>query len=136
MPTIYNFSAEAIQSYIFHSNELKDMVAASEQLEQLCGPLLEKVLKALDLEPKAFLRKAGGAFIVALPDREIAKRLRDLWSFVLRQRFPGLQFSHYIQEYTHIIEALNKPPTPPAQSVSCPVLPLAGPLVARSPRWV
>lgn len=136
MPVIYNFSAEAIQSYIFQSSELKDMVAASEQLEQLCGPLLDEVLQVLGISPKPedFLRKAGSAFIVALPNSETAKRLRDLWSFLLRRRFPGLQFSQYIQERTHIIEALDPPKTPPVHSVFCPPLPIPGPLVARSPR--
>ncbi|MCP4702366.1 MAG: hypothetical protein GY862_36720, partial [Gammaproteobacteria bacterium] len=136
MPVVYSFSAKSIQDYIFHSNQLKDMVAASEQIEQLCKPVLEGVLKALGLESKKpkFIRRAGGAFIIVLDDPADAKKLRDVWSFVVRRRFPGLLFNQFIKKYSQAADVLKDRNPPAVYSGLCPVFPIAGPLVARTPR--
>lgn len=141
MPVIYSFEAKSIQTYILDSNKLRDMVAASEQIEDITADngLLDKVLKALNLHNIKFSRKAGGAFIAILDKLEDAKKLRDLWSFTIRYSLPGLEFVQGLQEYNSDTEILSAEKKVSEQKLAdrnrlFPTLPIAGPLIARSPR--
>jgi hypothetical protein len=141
MPVIYTFEAKSIQPYIFESSKLRDMVGASEQIENLTitHGLLDKVLQALNLQSIKFSRKAGGAFIAILDTQELAKKLRDLWTFTIRYSLPGLEFVQGLQEYQTDAEILTAESQTYAQKLAdrnrlYPVFPIAGPLVARCPR--
>ena len=43
---IYGASIQGIQSFIFQTNELKDIVGASELVENICTSLFEKKIQA------------------------------------------------------------------------------------------
>ncbi|HEC85131.1 MAG: hypothetical protein DRR08_08425 [Candidatus Parabeggiatoa sp. nov. 2] len=139
MPVIYTFEAKSIQSYILDSSQLRDMVGASEQIENLTRRLLDKVLQALNLEKGKdiqFSRRAGGAFIAILNTLSEAKKLRDLWTFTVRYCLPGLEFVQGLTEDTDILVALKAANQQKStdQNRLFPVFPIAGPLVARGPR--
>ncbi|MDY6993839.1 MAG: hypothetical protein SVR94_14725 [Pseudomonadota bacterium] len=137
MPTLYTFEAKSIQNYILDSSKLKDMIGASEQIENLCtdGGLLDDVLKVLNLEGQ-FFRRAGGAFAVQFEQEEEAKRFQSFWSYCVRQQLPGLSFIQNIQPYVHnneikeAIKQLNRNNEQRRNQLAAD-FPLAGPLVAR-----
>lgn len=138
MPIIYTFEAKSIQRYIIDSSQLREMVDASEQIENLTRGLLDKVLQALNLkegEDIQFSRRTGGAIIAILNTLDSAKKLRDLWTFLVRSTLPGLEFTQGLQEDTDILAALNA--ANQQQSLDqyrlFPDFPIAGPLVAREP---
>ncbi len=137
MPVIYSFEAKSIQSYILESSKLRDMVGASEQIEDITAGLLDQVLNALNLQNEIqFSRKAGGAFIAILNNLKQAQDLRDLWTFTIRYSLPGLEFVQGLHEDKNILEAEKTASDQKRADRNrlFPVFPIAGPLVARSPR--
>ena len=101
----YLFEAHTIQKYVMQGGKLAEMVGASELLEQLTGVSgpLDDVLKELDLkEGKAkdyeFSRRGGGAFFILFADKEKANKVLTLWSLIVPQFAPGLEWSHAITE--------------------------------------
>jgi len=138
MPTIYNFEAKSIQNYILDSSKLKDMIGASEQIESLCCDegLLDQVLKSLDNQVK-FVRKAGGAFTIIFSKHDDAKRFQAVWTFCVQQAFPGLNFVQGIgkdKDWREAIEFADKAFKQDDHNHLLLTYPLAGSLVARSPR--
>lgn len=140
----YLFEAKSIQSYILDSGRLADMVGASELVDALCDDILDTTLGALGLTESAetglaniaFSRKAGGAFYALLSSKETAEKLCEVWSLVVSQVAPGLEFVNAISSGTTQHEAiknglkrLNELRNAPAA-----LLPEAGPLVGRSQR--
>jgi len=140
MPTIYNFEAKSIQNYILDSSKLKDMIGASEQIEYMCcdNGLLDEVLYSLDLFTKVqFARRAGGAFIAIFANLADAKRFQAVWTFWVQQALPGLGFAQGIGTDASLkiaIKMAQQALFEDKHNVFFSTLPLAGPLVARSPR--
>ena len=115
------------------------MVGASEQIENLTRGLLDKVLQALNLKEGQdiqFARRTGGSIIAILNTLDSAKKLRDLWTFLVRSTLPGLEFAQGLQENTELIAAVKaaKQQQSLDQYRLFPVFPIVGPLVAREPR--
>jgi hypothetical protein len=139
MPTIYNFEAKSIQNYILDSSKLKDMIGASEQIEYLCceNGLLDKVLSSIKNANTQFVRKAGGAFTIIFSKLDDAKRFQAVWTFCVQQAFPGLNFVQGIGEdkdWKQAIEFADKEFKKDDHNHLLLTFPLAGALVARSPR--
>lgn len=147
MPTVYTFEAKSIQSYILDSSKLKDMVGASELIENLCakGGLLDNVLEALSQTPD-FSRRAGGAFTAFFDDKtktdaenlEAAENFQAAWTYCIQQTLPGLDFVQGMREVKGdddkaAIKAVNEAKDADRNRLY-PRLPEAGPLVARYPR--
>lgn len=150
--TVYGFEAKSIQSYILESNKLKEMVGASEQVENLCGlrlegdppgppTLLEHVLAALGLglgQPGGlcFSRAAGGVFCAIFEEKAQAHRFRALWTLAVQQFAPRLSFADGLATGDRVVEAIQAVTARQwaSRGVFRPELPLAGPLVARNPR--
>ena len=92
------YEAKSIQRYIFRSGKLKDVIAASERLDQLIdtndNSVLSKVLKRLpeiaaDLH---FSRRKGGAFYVYSDRQDALIILRKVWTLTVQQFFPDMDF--------------------------------------------
>lgn len=139
----YCFEARGIQQYILESGKLKDMVGASRLVDELCqfsgsDDLLQKVIVALSLNVAKvqFLRRAGGAFIALLSNKEDAAALQNLWTLVVTHYSPGLEWVDALTEGNTEQEAvklgieklLSRRNNPPVS------LPEAGPFVQFSPR--
>ena len=61
---LYGASVQGIQSFIFQTNELKDIVGASELVEQICTDRFAQSIgkvnaEALKTDPNAILMAAG-----------------------------------------------------------------------------
>jgi hypothetical protein len=89
------FEAKSIQEYILRSGRLRHIVGASELIDRLTGELLEDSLAALQLRDGHEVRcsrRAGGAIYLFSEDSAHRDAFRDLWSLVVRQYAPGLNF--------------------------------------------
>lgn len=140
MTTIVHFEAKSIQSYLLASSKLKDMIGASEQVENLCAPggLLTEVLDVLKVSP-SFARRNGGKF-TAIFDQDVdADMFYSIWSYCVQQQAPGLSF---IQNKKACVSEQDLKQALAEQQRELeisrnrlyPQLPVAGPLIARSRR--
>ncbi len=150
MTTVYHFETKSIQNYILDSSKLKDMIGASEQIEYLChdealsneenkDQLLDNVLNSLGLDDSKvkFARKAGGAFQALFSNANEAKNFQAVWTFCVQQAFPGLTFAQGMATDDRLKTALKMARDDLFKhdhNAFFPQLPLAGPLIARSPR--
>lgn len=88
------FEAKSIQDYILRSGRLRHIVGASELIDALTRQLLDDVLTALEVgqEHIVFSRRAGGAIYAFSGDPQAIGAFRDLWTLVVSQYTPGLEF--------------------------------------------
>ncbi|MDH5731838.1 MAG: hypothetical protein OEZ58_22880, partial [Gammaproteobacteria bacterium] len=97
----YLFEAKSIQSYIFESGKLKDVIGGSELVEALVHQHLDTALNSIDEQGKAglrFVRRAGGAFTLLSDERSDIEDLQSLWSILVPSLAPGLEFIHVMGE--------------------------------------
>jgi hypothetical protein len=119
---VYLFEVNSIQSYLFKSGKLKDLISASERLDQLIddseSSVLATVIKAANLETDLiqdsnssdaihFLRCKGGAFYCYAENCQPLVELRALWTLTLEQLFPSLKYSDAINEGSTLITAID-----------------------------
>lgn len=122
---VYLFEAKSIQSYLFRSGKLKDVISASERLDRLVDDTshstLAQVLKAANLSSNlldinvpvtdkviGFTRCKGGAFYAYSQQQAPLLTLRSLWTLTVQQLFPGLEFADALEEGTSLADAMNQ----------------------------
>jgi len=132
------FEAKSIQGYVLGSGKLKEMVGASRLVDVLVGEPLDCALETLGLkedENIRFSRRAGGAFMAFVENAAAARRLQDVWSLVVPQYAPGLEFvlatGEGASEREAAADALEKLQ---AGRFPLPRIPQATPLVRLAPR--
>lgn len=137
----YLFEAHSIQRYVLQGGKLAEMVGASELLEQLTGAsgLLDDVLQQLQLiddRDYQFSRRGGGAFFILFREAENAQALRDLWSLIVPDFSPGLEWNHVIAQGKNQQEAIKQGKEQLSIKRNHPVafFPEANPLIRRNPR--
>ncbi|MEH6540588.1 hypothetical protein [Halopseudomonas sp.] len=88
----YLFEARGIQSFLFASGKLRDMLNGSELLDYLCSEqgYLDQTLDALDLRPRV-VRQAGGSFYLLFKNEHDARRLQAVWRLACAEWVPGLE---------------------------------------------
>ena len=97
MKYAYLFEAKSIQSYIFATNKLKEIVGGSELIEQLTSQkgLVTTTLEALNLKQDICFSRCGGAAFYAFSDsKSNIGRLSAVWPLVFRQYAPDMEFIH------------------------------------------
>ncbi|OOE62410.1 hypothetical protein, partial [Salinivibrio sp. IB282] len=121
---VYLFEAKSIQSYLFQSGKLKDVIAASERLDNLVDEtstsILQSVIESAGLDTDLlndeliessetihFLRCKGGAFYCCAQTQAPLIKLRSLWTLTLQQMFPSLEYTDALTEAETLIEALD-----------------------------
>lgn len=138
----YLFEIRSIQSFIFATGKLKDMVAASELIDFLCNEPLERALTTCGLtgynQEEYSPRCAGGAFILVFDpeDKEKVIRFRNIWPVLVQQILPGIQMQDALVAsdgnlHTGITKGFNS-----FKSLNTPLidLPQISPLTHRSAR--
>jgi hypothetical protein len=103
----YLFEAKSIQDYLFSSGKMRDVISASERLDNLIDStntsVLYDVLSSAELPHDLldanmqdnqgcihFIRCKGGAFYAYCDDKSKLLALRSAWSLTLLQLFPSL----------------------------------------------
>jgi len=91
----YLFELRGIQSGLFATGKLRDMVAGSELIDYLCQEPLDEALDACGLrglgDAEYSPRRAGAAFYLVIDDVDKAQHFRQLWSICVAQLLPGLE---------------------------------------------
>ena len=133
----YLFEVKSIQSYLFQSGRLIDIIAASERLDRLVDTSEQSVLfMALEATGLShdlitendhaqihFLRSKGGAFYAYADNQDVLRQLRSSWTLLLTQLFPSLQYADALasgdtlpraldEGFKSLRAAANHPPAP------------------------
>lgn len=94
------FEARGVQEYILASGRVKDIVGASELVDQLTAPngILDMACQTLGINADkptttdGFSRRAGGAFVYISQDAAQIEQLAALWSMLMPAVAPQLEF--------------------------------------------
>lgn len=136
------FEANSIQAYILLGGRLRDVVGASHLIDSLCQDTLERTLEVLGLQRRChFVRRAAGSFYAlfesgAEDNLQHATSLAAAWAAVVREVCPGLTFNVSVAQGGNAFMCVRNGTAALGQSRALPTnpLPLANPLVERSPR--
>lgn len=157
------FEARSIQSYIFDSGKMKEMVGASELIKQLCAEKLDDVINEVELEEikpnkddpaeknisdmsKAlqemkenqvfFSRRSGGAFSALFVNKDKRDRFLGVWSMSVNDFVPGLEVVYAVSESDEIKKIIEETYAKLAYNRNFPpaVLPEATPMHVLAPR--
>lgn len=113
MKYLYGAAVQGIQNFIFQTNELKDIVGASELVENICTTLFEDVLgKKLENNPNAIINAAGN-IKYEFDENEIEKCKEVFRKFpkTVVEYAPGITISQAVVEMNEgddFAEAVNK----------------------------
>lgn len=122
---VYLFEAKSIQSYLFQSGKLKDVISASERLDRLIdnhpSSVLANVIDQCQLDTDlltphttqhdqqiSFVRCKGGAFYAWSQSKAPLRQLRATWTLTVQQLFPGLTFCDALCEDASLQQALQQ----------------------------
>lgn len=124
----YLFEAKSIQSYLFRSGKLKEIISSSERLDALIddnedSPLYHTLIQLgidsnlinKEAEPQDddspfvyFTRCKGGALFCYSSKFETIQALRSLWSLTVSQLFPSLEYVDSIASDDLLPKAVDK----------------------------
>ena len=122
---VYLFEAKSIQSYLFQSGKLKDVISASERLDRLIdnhpSSVLANVIDQCQLDTDlltphttqhdqqiSFVRCKGGAFYAWSQSKAPLRQLRATWTLTVQQLFPGLTFCDALCKDASLQQALQQ----------------------------
>ena len=88
-PGLFGFAAKEIQGYVFRSDKLKDMVGASELVNDLCESFLDECLRTSGAACRVLSRAAGSAR-VRFDDAADARQFAGVWPLLVDEFAPGL----------------------------------------------
>lgn len=138
MKYAYLFEAKSIQTFLFASGKLKDLISGSELLHQLTEAPIDEVLNAVGASEGdyTFTRKAGGAFFVVFNNKNHAQDFQRLWNLVSVQLLPGIELTEALAEGESKKEALEQGRgiLQSARNFPTPPIPAASPITQRCAR--
>ncbi|OZB62257.1 MAG: hypothetical protein B7X31_10065 [Thiomonas sp. 13-66-29] len=143
------FEAKSIQSFLFDSGRLRDVIGASELVDKLTNSsarnsLLDHTLRALGFREGSlenghdidFSRRAGGSFYGFSTKPEVIDNLAALWTLTVQQYAPGLSYDiarGHGDTPLAAFDAAREAMRADASRLR-PPLPFTAPIVQRSPR--
>jgi len=92
MPYLYGATIHGIQSYIFDTNKLKEIVGASEIIESICTQKLSTIL-GNDFDPEKLLLGAAGNIRYLFDSKEFCENVFKEFPIIIRKIDPLLTFS-------------------------------------------
>lgn len=96
MKYLYGAAVQGIQQFIFQTNELKDIVGASELVESICTEKFEKLLgKPLQSNANAIINAAGN-IKYEFDSREECERIVRLFPKMVTEAAPGITISQAV----------------------------------------
>ncbi|MEL5850003.1 MAG: hypothetical protein U7M05_11675 [Candidatus Igneacidithiobacillus chanchocoensis] len=136
------FEIKSIQSYIFSSGRLRDIIGASELIDLLTNDqapenLLDAVLHSIEAEEMIqFSRRAGGALYAFSEDEALLRRFAALWTLSMQNWAPGLGYAMGWGEGLGLQDAFDnaRRDLQKRSSVPIPALPFGAPIAQRAPR--
>jgi hypothetical protein len=130
---IYGLTVQGIQSYIFATNNLREIIGASEIIENLCTSVFKTFRDKNNIGDAPYLNAAGNIRI--LTSKENAQLIFTNFHKKVLELAPGLPFSQAVVEFTNessfdkLEEKLNGQRNLPMQDFD---LNCMGRLIARS----
>lgn len=106
MKYLYGAAVQGIQNFIFQTNELKDIVGASELVENICTVKFEELLKkhlqkdfnSLEEDENAIINAAGNIKYIFESEEECASVVKEFPKVII-QYAPGITISQAVVEY-------------------------------------
>lgn len=105
MNYLYGAAVQGIQSFIFQTNELKDIVGASELVENICTKQFENILKAtledfkdLNDDPNAIVNAAGNIKYI-FEDEKACRNVYKHFPKQIVEYAPGITISQAVEKY-------------------------------------
>ena len=104
MKYLYGAAVQGIQKFIFQTNELKDIVGASELVENICTTLFAKLLygkdtnesvKQLETDPNAIINAAGNIKYI-FDDETLCKKIVREFPKCVVSYAPGITVSQAV----------------------------------------
>lgn len=95
---LYGASVQGIQDFIFETNKLKEIVGASEIVEQLCGSAFDKFLKGygITLNNDNYIIKAAGNIRLISDKKEVIECIVKYWGKKVEELAPGVTLSQAV----------------------------------------
>ena len=110
---LYGASVQGIQQFIFQTNELKDIVGASELVEFICTRLFKDVVGEKWTEEKQVISAAGNVKYIFDEKDECENVVRNFPRKVMTEA-PGITISQAVvelkEDFTQSINELEKKP--------------------------
>lgn len=98
---LYGAAVQGIQSFIFQTNQLKEIVGASELVEKVCTELFAEQLGKrwvdLDNDPNAILNAAGNIKYI-FEDKELCEKVFRNFPKAVMETAPGVTISQAVVE--------------------------------------
>jgi len=94
---LYGLTVQGIQSYIFETNKLREIVGASEIVEKMCTTWFKTFIDKKGIEGKFYL-KAAGNIRFETEDENSAKTIFKKYHKKLLKKAPGVPFSQAVVE--------------------------------------
>jgi len=99
---LYGASVQGIQGFIFETNKLKEIVGASDLIEQFCSlEFLKDFLetKKIPLEAIDILRRAGGNIRIAFENKEDVEKMVKYFPQYIMSKAYGITISQALVEF-------------------------------------
>lgn len=93
MAYLYGSSIQGIQSFIFETNKLREIVGASEIVDNLSGNFFKEKFK---LNSPDFIMHAAGNIKLVLEDRDLLAEIVRAWPKIVQEKAPGLTLSQAV----------------------------------------
>ncbi|RMH63950.1 MAG: hypothetical protein D6677_06070 [Calditrichaeota bacterium] len=97
MSYLYGSSIQGIQGFIFETNELKEIVGASEIVESLTYDIF---IENFGIDEHHFIQHAAGNIKLVHDDRETIARIVKTWPKIVEENAPGLTLSQAVVSFT------------------------------------
>lgn len=111
MTYLYGASIQGIQSFIFQTNKLKEIVGASELVEQICTQEFEKFClnSQIPIKPENFIIKAAGNIKYIFDSQPDCEKVVKAFPMYIANLAPGITISQAVMPLqTNLPEAIDK----------------------------